>query len=380
MWYMNEEREMLKKSVDEFAVNEVRPFVKKMEKNETYPRELIKKAGDLGILGLATPEEYGGVGVDWINLGIAMEEISKESTCVGLLLMMNAVGSTLSLQYVGTEEQKEKILKPCIAGDDCLAMSLCEPVGSSNTGAYKTRAVQDGDDWIISGGKIFCTMAGQCKYYGVMALTGDYNPQTQEGATMFLIPADTPGFSVGHIEDKLAWHGSSTGSLLLDNCRVNKKWILGEVNHGLQAFGSTTMQTYAYLGILALGGAEGVYERTLKYTKEREHIGGGTLYNNYEVVRYHLVNMYTKIESCRSLLFECFELMQQGREGVKQCMAAKIYAQQVFEEVASMAVNLNGGNGLMVENDIERYYRESKMLAVGGFSVDIIREQIAALL
>ena len=380
MWYMTEEREMLRKTVAEFAENEVRPFVKEMEANETFPMELVKRAGELGILGLGFPEEYGGSGTDWINLGIAIEEIAKVSTCAALVIMMSAVGSTLSLQYVGTDEQKEKILKPCIRGEQVLAMSLCEPVGSSNTGAYKTKAVQDGDDWIINGGKIFCTLAGQCEYYGVMALTGEYNPATMEGATMFLVHKDTPGFSVGHIEEKLAWAGSSTGSLMFDNCRVNKKWILGEVNKGLLAFGSTTMQTYAYLAILALGGAEGIYEKTLKYTKERVHIGGGTLFQNYQVVRYHLTNMYTKIEACRGLMYNCFELMQQGRNGVKECMAVKIYAEEVFEEVASMAVNLHGGNGLMVQNDVERYYRESKMLAVGGFSLDIIREQIAALL
>lgn len=380
MWYMTEERELLRKMVAEFAENEVRPFVKEMEENETFPMHLIKRAGELGILGLCYPEELGGVGVDWINLGIAIEEISKVSTTVGLLIMMSAVGSSLSLQFVGTEEQKEKILKPMIRGEQVLAMSLCEPVGSSNTAAYQTKAVQDGDDWILSGGKIFCTLAGQCEYYGIMALTDEFNPTTQEGATLFFVHKDTPGFKVGHIENKLAWHGSATGTLILSDCRVNKKWILGEVHKGLHAFGSTVMQTYAYLAILALGGAEGVYEKTLKYCKEREHIGGATLWQNFQSVRHHLVNMYTEIEACRGLMYNCFEMMSQGKNGVKECMAVKIYAQQVFESVASQAVLLHGGNGLMVENDVERYFRESKMLAVGGFSVDIIRDQISALM
>lgn len=380
MWYMNEEREMLRKMVAEFAENDVRPFVKEMEANETFPMHLIKKAGDLGILGLCYPEELGGVGVDWINLGIALEEISKVSTTVGLLIMMSAVGSTLALQGVGTEEQIEKILKPVIRGEQVLAMALCEPVGSSNTPAYKTKAVRDGDDWILNGGKIFCTLAGQCEYYGVMALTDDFNPLTQEGATMFLVHKDTPGFKVGHIEHKLAWHGSSTGQIFFNNCRVSDNWILGEVNKGLHAFGSTVMQTYAYLAVLAFGGAEGIYEKTLKYCKDRVHIGGGTLFENYQAVKHRLANMYMEVEACRSLLFNCFELMGQGKDGVKECMAVKIYAQEVFESVASQAVMLHGGNGLMVDNDVERYFRESKMLAVGGFSLDIIRDQISTLL
>lgn len=380
MWYMNEEREMLRKMVAEFAENEVRPFVKEMEEKETFPMHLIKRAGELGILGLCFPEELGGVGVDWINLGIAMEEISKVSTCVGLLVMMTAVGSTLSLQFVGTEEQKEKILKPCIRGEQVLAMSLCEPVGSSNTAAYKTKAVLDGDEWVLNGGKIFCTLAGQCEYYGIMALTDEFNPLTMEGATMFLVHKDTPGFKVGHIEKKLAWHGSATGSIYLTDCRVPKTMILGEVNKGLHAFGSTVMQTYAYLAILSLGGAVGAYEEALRYTKERVHIGGKTLFENFQAVRHRLVNMYTEIEACRGLLYGCFEMMQQGKNGVKECMAAKIYAQQVHESVASQAVMLHGGNGLMVDNGIERYFRESKMMAVGGFAVDIIRDQISMLL
>lgn len=380
MWYMTEERQMLKNMVAEFAETEVRPFVKEMEEKGTFPMHLIKRAGELGILGLCYPEEVGGQGVDWINLSIAIEEIAKVSSCAALLIMMSAVGSTLSVYLVGTEEQKEKIFKPVIRGETCLAMSLCEPAGSSNTGGWQTKAVQDGDEWVLNGGKIFCTLTGQCDYYGVMALTGDWDPVTQTGATLFFVHKDSPGFKIGHIEDKLAWGGSATGTIMLQDVRVPKTMILGEPHKGMHAFGSTGMQTYAYLGILSLGTAEGAYEMALKYTKERIHIGGGTLFQNFEVVRHHLANMYMEVEACRSLMYNCMEQMGKGMNGLKECMAVKIYAQKVAESVASKALEIHGGNGLMKTCDIERYYREAKMLAIGGFSVDIIREQMSWLL
>ncbi len=380
MWYMTEEREMLKNMVAEFAEKEVRPFVKEMEEKGTFPAHLIKRAGELGILGLCYPEDVGGQGVDWINLSIAIEEIAKVSSCAALLIMMSAVGSTLSVYLVGTEEQKEKILKPVLRGETCLAMSICEPAGSSNYGGWQTKAVQDGDEWVLNGGKIFCTLTGQCDYYGILALTGEYNPATMEGVTLFFVHKDTPGFQTGHIEHKLAWGGSATGTLILNDVRVPKNMILGEVNKGLHAFGSTGMQTYAYLAVLSLGTAEGAYEKTAKYVKERVHTGGGTLFQNYEVVRHRLANMYMQVEACRSLLYNCMEQMSRGMNGLKECMAVKVFAQQVAESVASQAVELHGGNGLMVESDVERYYREAKMLAVGGFSVDIIREQLSWML
>ena len=201
-----------------------------------------------------------------------------------------------------------------------------------------------------------------------------------EGITVFLVHKDTPGFKVGHIEHKLAWGGSATGTLILNDVRVPSSMILGEPNKGLMAFGSTGPQTYAYLGILSLGTAEAAYEMALKYCKERVHAGGGTLHQNYEVVRHHLANMYMEVEACRSLMYNCMEQMQQGKFPIKEAMAVKVYAQKVAESVASKAVELHGGNGLMKTCDIERYYREAKMLAIGGFSVDIIRDQLSWML
>lgn len=380
MWYMTEERQMLKQMAKEFAENEVRPFVREMEEKGTWPGHLLKRAGDLGILGLVYPEEVGGTGVDWVGLGICIEEVAKVSSSFGLLMMMSAVGATYAVYLVGTEEQKEKILKPVIAGDEFVCMSLCEPVGSANTAKYSTKAVLDGDEWVLNGGKIFCTPAGYCEYYGIMALTDEFNPVTQEGATLFFVHKDTPGFKIGHIENKLAWSGTNTGSIYFDNCRIPKDSYLGEVNKGLQAFGSTVMQTYAYLAVLSLGTAGGAYEKALKYCKEREQIGGNTLYQNYQTVRHRLANMFLETEACRTYIYSCFENIAEGNMYVPECMGAKIYAQQVAESVASQAVLLHGGNGLIRENDVERYYREAKMLAIGGFSVDVIRDQISAFI
>lgn len=368
MWYMNEERELLQKMVKDFTVNEVKPFVKKMETHEKYPHEILKKAGDMGILGLLYPERVGGSGEDWINLGIAIEEIAKESNTLALCISLSTFLGSRPLLDFGTPEQIEKILKPIIAGDTVFACSLCEPVGMNNWFGYKTKAVLEGDQWVINGSKIFCTNAGQAEYYAVLAVTSEPNPTTGEGMSLIIVHKDTPGFKVGHIENKLGWHGSSTGQLYFNDCRVPKENILGPVDKIYPLLGANTLKGLSLIGVGCLGSAEGVYEKTVRYCKERDHMGK-SLYDSYQTVRNDLAKMWIDIEAYRALVFSCFELLNKGMDTTSLCMAAKVKGAQLFESIASQAVVLHGGVGTVVESDIERYYRDAKMNFIGGASI-----------
>lgn len=380
MWYMTEEREMIRNMVKEFTENEVKPFVKEMEEHETYPHAIMKKAGDLGILGLAYPEDVGGQGQDYVNLGIALEEISKESITTGLCVLLSALLGARPLYDLGTPEQKEKILKPIIAGDTIFVNSLTEPVGINNWFDYKTTAVLDGDEWVVNGGKIFATNAGEGEWYCIMAVTGEINLQTAEGLSMILIHKDTPGLKIGHIENKLGMHGSSTGQLYFKDCRVPKENVLGPVNQGYARLGGNTLKGMAFLGMLALGGAEGVYEKTVKYCKERLH-SGKSLYDSYQLVRHQLADMYKQIDMLRSEIYAVLDDMNHDAPDVlPRAIAVKCNAAKIFEEVASTCVLLHGGNGVVVENDIERYFRDAKMFSIAGGALPALTDSMTMLI
>lgn len=379
MWYMNEERQMIKKMVQEFTQNEVKPFVKIMETEEKYPTELMKKAGELGILGLMYPESVGGAGEDLFNLSIALEEIAKESTTFALCVALSSYMASRPVYDHGTPDQIEKILKPVISGEQIIAFSLCEPAGIDMWFDYRTKAVLDGDEWVLNGGKIFCTNAGQAEYYGIMAVTGVPNPATAEGCSIIMVHKDTPGFKVGHIENKLGWHGSSTGQIYFNDCRVPKENIIGPLNQGFGLFGVNWMMSCVILATLALGGAEGVYQKTFDYCKERNHVGK-SLYDSYQTVRHQLASMWIEIESLRAMIYGCEELITKGINATPNCVAAKIKGAKVFEFVASQAVLLNGGNGTVVENDIERYYRDAKMFSIGGGSIASLQDSLSHLI
>lgn len=369
MWYMNEERAMIRDMVRNFTQNEVKAAVKEMEENDAYPHELMRKAGDLGILGLAYPEEVGGQGQDFVNLGIAIEEIAKESPCAALCVLLSGFLGARPIYDLGTPEQKEKILKPIIEGKEIFVNSLTEPVGINNWFDYRTTAVLDGDEWVINGGKIFATNAGESEWYSVMCVTGEIDPMQMKGLSMILVRKDTPGFKVGHIENKLGLHGSSTGQLYFKDCRVPKENVLGTVDFGYAQLAPNTMKGMAFLGIIALGLAEGVYEKTVQYCKERMHVGK-SLYDSYQVVRHQLADMYAKIDMIKAELYAILDDMNSNDPTVlTRSLVAKGNAAHIAEEIASKCVLLHGGNGVVVENDIERYFRDAKMWDIAGGDV-----------
>jgi acyl-CoA dehydrogenase len=280
---------------------------------------------------------------------------------------------------MGTDEQKEKILKPIIAGDLIVAGSSCEPTGIARLEDFQTTAKIEGNECIINGGKIFCTNAGHAQYYSVMTKTSEPIPAGMGCITTVLVPADAPGFKVGHIENKLGWHGSSTGQIYFNNCRVPKENILGSFDMG---FADSLTGAFGIAVLLAagqLGSAEGVFEKTLSFSREKKH-GTLSLFSSYQVMRHQLTELWMEIESFRGFVYGILDSLDHNENMCSQAWAAKVKGARLFEHIASECVVLNGGNGTVVENDIERYYRDAKMNSIGCFALPHIVDMLTTLI
>lgn len=364
MWYMTEERILLQKAVKEFVQHEVVPFIPNMEKDE-YPRDILRKMGQIGILGLAIDKKFGGSGVDWINFGLAIEEIAKESSTMALLTSLAADMTIGDHAEACTPEQIEKFIKPALRGDILLGAWSTEPSGATNRLEHKTTAVLDGDEWVINGGKIFATNAGVCDYAIVNCRTKkDVNPLTMDGWSGILIPTNIPGLTVGHHEHKLGWKGTSTCQVYFNNCRVPKGNLLGPLHKYQDATGSHFLQSYVLYGVNALGSAEGVFEKTKEFLTNRIQ-NGQSLWNTHQAIRYEMAQLWSKIELFRGAVYSILENRNNGDNVTAQAIAAKIEGAKLLELVSSKCITLHGGTGTIMETDIERYYRDAKMLSLG---------------
>jgi len=364
MWYMTEEREMLVKMLREFAEKEIRPAVPEMEKG-AYPRELLKKLGQLGLLGLVVGEEYGGSGEDWISYGLMLEEFAKVSSTFALLTDLSSDITIGLIHKYCTPEQVEMFVKPALRGDILLSFYSTEPCGIFNVSEYETRAVLDGDEWVINGGKIFSTNSDVADVNIIACVTADkVDPVTQEGISWFAIPASDPGYSVGHIENKLGWKGSHTGQVYLNDCRVPRNYQIGPLNKGVPLLTANLVPGYCAYGAFALGSMEAVFAKTKGYLQGRIQ-GGKSLWDTHQVIRNDMANMWILIENFRGAVFSALENRNRGENIFNQAIGLKVEGEKLMEHVASQCIELHGGVGTVYETGIERFYRDAKMLSVG---------------
>lgn len=380
MWYMNEERELLVKAFREFAQQEVRPLVDKMEKDEEYPREAFRKMGELGFLGLNIDEQYGGAGADYINWGLMIEEMSKESHTFGLLASLNTDITIGTTHTVCTPEQIEKFIKPAINGDIILSLLFTEPNGLFNAPEYETVSVADGDDYIINGTKVLATNCDIADVHFVMCHTGEFDPVTLTGMSLFAIPADTDGFSVGHMEHKLGWKGSHTGQVYFNNCRVPKENLIGEFNNawgpiGLGLFGQTLIG-YAPLN---LGAMEACFEKTKHFLQNRIQCGQ-SLWDAHEVIRNEMIKLWIKIENYRNATYAALEEKNRGENIYSKAVALKVEGEKILSEVASECIEFHGGTGTVYETGIESIYRNAKMGAIGCGANKILINSLSTMI
>ncbi|MCL2619167.1 MAG: acyl-CoA/acyl-ACP dehydrogenase [Defluviitaleaceae bacterium] len=360
MWYITRERKLLQSIVREFVETEIVPFIPELEKG-IYPLGIIKRLGGIGVLGLCHDTKYGGHGVDYINWYIALEEISKASSAVALLAAQTSELCAHFCEDVCTPEQVEKYIKPAVRGEIILGQFATEHSGMITVADFNTTAVRDGDDWVINGSKIFSTNAGVCDYAMVLCRTSQApDPATMRGASMFMVHKSNPGYVVGHIENKLGWHGTSTGQTYFNDCRVPSDALIGEVDGYLPELMKRFTPGLGLYAALSLGCAEAVYRKTRTFLDNRVQ-AGVSLWDRHQVVRNQMSQMWMQIETLRCALYGYAEMQNKGMDVTGLGIALKVEGTKVAKSVCDTCLTLHGGIGTVNETGIERYYRDVKM-------------------
>ena len=368
-FFMNEDREAVVEVAREFAQKECAPLVREIEETDRFPLELFRRAGELGLVGLTIPEELGGSGMDLTTLCLVAEEISKVLPALGQIMMSHTGLSLMALQQIQDKEVMKEWLPKAAQGQAIGVCCLTEPCGNSDMSGWKTTAVKDGDEWVINGGKIFCTNVGAADYYIVSAKTDEFDFPMLYGATGFFVPKGTPGVTVGHIEDKIGWRGSSTGSIYFNEVRVPDAWRIGPEHLQLTCWDSRPELIAE--GACGLGIAEAAYEATLKFAKERLLPNGVPFYYAHQTMRTRITEMKMKIEAMRGFVYMFADMADRGENVVPDFMLIKPYTASVAQEICSVAIDLHGGIGVCRDYDIERYWREAKIMMIGGGQYDM---------
>lgn len=366
------EQEMIRKEVRKFAEKEIGPLASELDEKEAFSCELTRKMGEIGLFGMFVSEAYDGQGMDYLAYIIAVEEVARVD---GSQAATIAAGNSLGigpLYYFGTEEQKKKYLPKLCRGEALWGFGLTEPTAGSDAGGSKTTAVRDGDEWILNGSKIFITNAATDMTLGVtvQAVTGT-RPNGKPEYTCFLVESGTPGFKAVPMHKKMMWRASNTAELYFDDVRVSDANKLGNTGDGFHQMLKTLDGGRLSIGAMGLGGAQGAYELALKYAKSREQFGQPI--SKFQAVAFKLADCATEIECGRNLLYKACTLRSQNRPFEKEAAMAKLYCSELMGRVANHAVQIHGGYGLMKEYNVERFYRDQKLLDIGEGTSEVQR-------
>jgi len=369
---LTREQEMIRKEVGRFASKEIAPVAAELDEGEEFSVDLTRKMGDIGLFGMFVDEQYGGQGLDYLSYIIATEEIARVD---GSQAATVAAGNSLGigpLYYYGTEAQKQKYLPALCRGEGLWGFGLTEPTAGSDAGGSKTTAVLDGDQWVLNGSKIFITN-GACDLslgVTVQALTGTRSDGRPE-YTCFLLEHGTPGFKAVAMKKKMMWRSSNTAELYFDDVRIPRANILGRQGDGFHQMLQTLDGGRLSIGAMGLGGAQGAYEMALKYARERRQFGQPI--SKFQAVAFKLADCATELECGRYLLYKACWLRDRDRPFAKEAAMAKLYCSELMGRVADHAVQIHGGYGLMKDYNVERFYRDQKLLDIGEGTSEIQR-------
>ncbi|WP_413364701.1 acyl-CoA dehydrogenase [Lysinibacillus sp. 3P01SB] len=354
-----EEQEMMRQMVRDFAKTEIEPFVERMEQGE-FPREILKKMGGLGLMGTTAPESLGGSEMDFTSYIIAINELSKVSAVVGVILSVHTSVGTNPILYFGNDMQKQKYVPKLANGEYLGAFCLTEPGAGSDAGSLKSRAVKDGENYIINGSKVFITNGGEADVYIVFAST---NPELgSRGISAFIVEKGTPGLIIGKDEHKMGLHGSRTVQLTFDNMVVSAENLLGAEGDGFKIAMSNLDVGRIGIAAQALGIAEAALEAAANYAKERVQFGKPIVAN--QGVAFKLADMATAVEAARLLVYRAANLRTQGLPCGKEASMAKLFASKTAVDVAIDAVQIFGGYGYTEDYPVERYFRDAKVTEI----------------
>jgi len=367
--FFNDEHEMLRSMVQDFAKNEVEPVAQELDEKGKFPSDLVNQMGELGLLGLPVPEKYGGAGMDTVAYTVAMIELAKADASLAITMQAHTSLGTMPIVLSGTEEQKLKYVPDLASGKLLGCFGLTEPGAGSDAGATQTTAELKGGKYIINGSKIFITNAGEA---GLINLTAQVIENGEKlGVGAFVVPMDTEGLEIMPKEKKMGWRASDTRQLFFNNMHIPAENMIGDPSGGFKTFLKTLVGGRIAIAALAVGTAEGAYERALKYSTEREAFGK-PIYK-FQPISFKLADMATQIEAAKLLVYHAAWLKDQGVEMLKEASMAKLFASNVAMDVTTEAIQVFGGYGYVKEYDVERYFRDAKVLEIGEGTSEIQR-------
>lgn len=357
---LTEEHEMIRKMVRDFAENEVAPTAAERDEEERFDREIFDKMAELGLTGIPWPEEYGGIGSDYLAYCIAIEELSRVCASTGVTLSAHTSLAGWPIYKFGSEEQKQKYLRPMAKGEKIGAYGLTEPSSGSDAGGMRTTAKLVGDEYIINGSKIFITNGGIADTYVVFALT---DPESkQKGTSAFIIEKDFPGFSVGKKEKKLGIRSSPTTEIIFDECRVPKENLLGKEGDGFKIAMMTLDGGRNGIAAQAVGIAQGALDAAVDYAKERVQFGKPI--SAQQGIGFKLAEMATGVEASRLLTYQAAWLESVGLPYGKESAMSKLFAGDTAMKVTTEAVQVFGGYGYTKDYPVERFMRDAKITQI----------------
>jgi alkylation response protein AidB-like acyl-CoA dehydrogenase len=369
--YITADHESIRKIVRDFAEKEVKPLAFELDEKEKFSSHLTQRMGELGLFGIYLPKEYGGQAKDYLSLLIAVEEIAKvDASQASTLAAHNSLGIG-PIYYFGSEEQKRKYLPKLTSGEYVWAFGLTEDKAGSDSRGTESMGVLNDDEWLINGCKKFISNASSDMSLGVTLQVVTAKDHGKKELSAILVERNMPGFSANPLKGKMMWRASDTAELSFENCKVPKENLLGNLGEGAKIMLQTLDSGRLTIAAMGLGLAQGAYELALSYAQKREQFGKAI--SKFQAIAFKLADMATKIEAARNLLYHACWLKDNDYEFGKEAAMAKLYCSEVAQEVANEAVQIHGAHGLIKNSEVERFYRDQRILQIGEGTSEILR-------
>ena len=366
---LTQEQEMIRDSIHQFAQERLAPFAAESDRNHTFPQDALKELAGLGALGMVVPEEWGGPGLDYLSLVLAIEEIAAGDGATSTIVsVQNSLACGITMKF-GTPAQKDKYLKPLARGEMLGCFCLTEPHTGSDASAIRTSAKRDGDHWVINGVKQFITTGKYAQVAIVFAVTD--SAAGKKGISCFLVPTATPGYIVARIEEKMGQHASDTAQILFENCRIPADHLLGREGEGYKIALSNLEAGRIGIAAQSVGMARAAFEAAVRYAKDRVTFGVPII--QHQAVNFRLADMATRIEAARQLVWHAASLKDAGRPCLKEASMAKLFASEMAEKTCSDAIQIHGGYGYVSDFPVERIYRDVRVAQIYEGASDIQR-------
>jgi len=369
---LTEEHKMIRDMCRGFSREVIAPRAEEIERTGEYPYDIINQMAELGMMGIPIPEAYGGSGGDWVGIHLCIEEISRGDATLGALLDVTTSIVAQELDVFGTEEQKKRWLVPIARGEKIGAFGLTEPDAGSDAGSIRTTAMLKGDEWVVNGTKQFITNIGlDNASIIIIAAVSKKASQGRGRISTFIVPKDSPGFYLGKRYEKLGWHGSATHEVTFEDCRIPEDHLLGSATKGFSQHLAVLQTGRISIAAICVGVAQACLDESLRYAKERVQFKSPI--SNFQTIQFKLADMSVAIELARNEYLKAAWLKDEARKHAFEATVAKLFASEMLEKVASDAVQIHGGYGLMAEYPVSRYYKGAKVLQIVEGTSEVMR-------